>query len=96
MTTATELLKAPHIGIRDLRVHLSQKLKSHGPLIVTDHGAPKKVILEYQDVLELMDMVEELQDPKILRLILETQNTVGRGKIGIPVSRLFGQIRAKK
>ena len=96
MTTATELLKAPHIGIRDLRIHLSQKLKSHEPLIVTDHGEPKKVILEYQDIVDLVDTFEELQDPTTVKLIRETQKASQRGQKGIPVSRLFNQIRAAR
>ena len=45
MGIAINLLKAPHIGIRDLKERLSHFLKRTQPVIVTDHGEPTKVIV---------------------------------------------------
>ena len=96
MTTATDLLRAPHIGVRDLRLQLSQRLKAHRPLIITEHGEPKKVLLEYEDVIELVEIIEELHDPEVLRLVKAGRTAIQSGFKGIPVEPSFAKLRSSK
>jgi hypothetical protein len=95
MVIASDLLKAPHIGVRELREHLSQKLNSNKTLIVTDHGQPKKVIISYENMLELVDIVDELQDRETLKTVLEGKAVISDKSKGIPVSKLFQKLRLK-
>lgn len=94
MTLGTALLRAEHVGIRELREHLSRELKRDQPLIVTEHGTPKKVILSYHDLLELIDILDELRDQDLLESIGKGRKAIRRGAKGIPVSRLFRRMRS--
>jgi PHD/YefM family antitoxin component YafN of YafNO toxin-antitoxin module len=94
MVLANALLKADHVGIRELREHLSKRLQNNRPLIVTEHGKPTRVILSYRDILELVDILEELQDRVTLTNVHEGRKALRAGSKGIPVSRLFGKIRS--
>ena len=93
MTVTRALLSAKHIGVRELREHLSKRLKERKPIIITDHGAPVKVIFSYGDVLDILDILDELQDRSALENVREGRLAVKRGARGIPVARLFHQIR---
>ena len=93
MTVAAALLKAKRIGVRELRAHLSKRLKEGKPLIVTEHGKPTKVILAYRDMLELIDVLDELQDRQTLSMVQEGRKAIQKGAKGIPVSELFDKIR---
>ena len=93
MTFAAALLNAEHIGIRDLREHLSGSLKEERPLVVTDHGQPKKIILSYEDAMELVDILDELQDAETLKTVAEAKRAIRPGAKGVSVSRLFSKIR---
>ena len=93
MTVVTALLNAKHIGVRDLREHLSKRLKEKKAIVVTEHGAPTKVILSYQDVVELIEVLDELQDRAAIQAVQEGRKEIKAGREGIPVSRLFHRIR---
>ena len=96
MTTATDILKAPHVGVRDLRIHLADRLKTRKPIVVTDHGAPKKIILEYGELVELIETLEDMQNPGLLRAIQESRKAIAEGKEGIPVTHLFKRIQSPR
>lgn len=95
MSMATTLLKADHLGVRDLKGHLSVKMLSN-PLVITDRGVPISVNLPYSDALELMDLLDELEDPQTLAAVSEGRKAINAGAKGIPASRLFGRIMAKR
>lgn len=95
MNIATDLLKSNHIGIRDLKEHLSKLLKKNEPLVITDRGTPVNVILPYSDMLELMDILDELSDLETLQAIQEGRKAIKAGAKGIPVSKLFSKIKSK-
>lgn len=95
MSIAIDLLKSEHIGIRELKEHLSEVLKRGKSLIITDRGAPVNVLLPYSDMLELADIIEEISDPETLENIREGRVAVMAGAKGIPVSRLFKKIKSK-
>lgn len=96
MTVATALLNAKYVGIRDLREHLSKRLKSSKTIVITERGAPTKVILSYQDVVDLIEVLDELRDQAALQAVQEGRHAVKAGAKGIPVSRLFHQIRESR
>lgn len=96
MTVVQALLNAKHIGVRDLREHLSRRLKGKKAIVVTEHGTPTKVILSYEDVVELIEVLDELQDQAAIQAVQEGRKEIKVGAEGIPVSRLFDQIRASR
>ncbi|MFQ5714557.1 MAG: type II toxin-antitoxin system Phd/YefM family antitoxin [Candidatus Scalinduaceae bacterium] len=91
MSIATNILKSPHVGIRDLKIHLSSLLKK-GTLIVTERGKPVNVILPYSDMIELLDMLDEITDPETIKTIQEGRKAISRGVKGIPVSNVFKKL----
>ncbi len=91
MSIATSILKAPHVGIRDLKIHLSSLLKK-GSLIVTERGKPVNVILPYSDMIELLDMIDEITDPEIIKIMQEGRKAISTGVKGIPVSNVFKKL----
>lgn len=94
MSIATELLKAPHVGIRDIKERLSRRLLKD-MLVITDRGAPVSVNLPYSDVLELADIVDELADLETAAMIQEGRKAIREGARGLAVAQLFKRIRAK-
>ncbi len=96
MTVATALLNAKYVGIRDLREHLSKRLKGSKVIVVTEHGTPTRVILSYQDVVELIEVLDELRDQAAIQSVQEGRKAFKAGAEGIPVNRLFNQIRASR
>ena len=96
MTVATALLNARYIGVRDLREHLFKRLKGNKVIVVTERGAPTKVILSYQDVVELIEVLDELRDQAAIQSVQEGRKVVKAGAGGIPVNRLFNQVRASR
>lgn len=96
MTLSTALLKAPHIGVRDLKAHLSQRLKSHRPVIVTDHGEPKQVLMPYEDIVELAEILDELRDADLMRDVRLSRKAAKEGRTGIPISSVFKKIKLSR
>ena len=96
MTVATALLNARYIGVRELREHLSNRLKGNKAIVVTDHGTPTKVILSYRDVVELIEVMDELRDQAAVQSVQEGRKAIRSGSEGIPVNRLFTQIRESR
>ncbi len=91
MSIATSILKSPHVGIRDLKIHLSSLLKK-GSLIVTERGKPVNVILPYSDMIELLDMLDEITDPETIKTIQEGRKAISTGVKGISVSNVFKKL----
>ncbi len=94
MSIATNILKSPHVGVRDLKIHLSSFLKK-GSLVVTDRGVPVNVILPYADAIELLDMLDEVTDAETVKTIRKGRKAISAGAKGIPVSDVFRKIKKK-
>ena len=95
MSIAYDLLKANHVGIRDLKEHLSTELLK-SLLVITDRGTPISVNLPYSDVLELVDILDELADLETIQTVSEGRKAIKAGAKGVPVSNLFKRIRAHR
>ena len=95
MKLAIDILKARHIGIRDLKEHLSKNFLNE-VLVITDRGNPISVNLPYSDLLELIDILDELSDADTIEAIQEGRKAIRTGVEGIPVSNLFAKIKSKR
>jgi hypothetical protein len=93
VSISVDLLRADHIGVRDLKKHLSTKLLDK-LLVITDRGNPVSVNLPYPDVLELLDIIDELSDLETLKTVYEGREAITAGEEGVPVANLFDSIRA--
>jgi antitoxin (DNA-binding transcriptional repressor) of toxin-antitoxin stability system len=96
MSIATELLRAPHIGIRNLKNRLSWVLKRKSTFIVTDRGTPVEVLLPYSDMVEMIELINEATDSETLRAVQEGREAVKTGAEGIPVSKVFNKIKKER
>ena len=96
MTVSGALLNAKHIGVRELKAHLSSRLKGRKPIIVTEHGEPTKVIVSYRDMLEIVDILDELQDKQTFLAVQKGRKAVKSGAKGVRVSESFERIRAAR
>ncbi len=92
MSIAADLLKANHIEIRDLKEHLTREYLKE-TLVITERGIPISVNIPYFDVLELVDILEEISDPKIIALVQEGRHAIKRGAKVIPAAPLFKKMR---
>ena len=95
VSIATNLLKAHHIGIRDLKEHLSTKSLNKF-LVITDRGTPVSVNLPYSDMLELTDILDELADLETIADVQNGREAINAGAKSISVSTLFNKIRKKR
>jgi hypothetical protein len=93
MSIATDLLKANHVGIREIKEHLSTRLLKD-ILVITDRGRPVSVTLPYLDVLELVDIIDEVTDLETIVLVSEARKAIREGSKGISVINLFNRIRS--
>ena len=85
MDIALDLLKAPHVGVRELKENLSGFLKKKRPLVVTEHGAPTRVLVPYDEMVELLDIIEEIDDVETASLVAQGRRAIREGAKGIPV-----------
>ena len=74
---ASDLLKANHIGIREMKEKLS-KAFLEDPLVITDRGVPVSVNLPYEEVMELIDILDELSDQETLATIAQGRKAIKR------------------
>lgn len=84
MSLATQLLRAEPIGVRELKNRLSAVLRCGKPRIVTEHNKPCHVLVPYEDLVELVEVLEELSSIKLLRQIAEGRAAYLKGK-GVPI-----------
>ena len=95
VSIATNLLKAHHIGIRELKEHLSTKSLNKF-LVITDRGVPVSVNLPYSDMLELTDILDELADLETIADVQDGRKAIKVGAKGIAISNLFNKIQKKR
>ena len=86
MTLAAALLRAPRIGAREFRNKACSFIRRGKAYLVTEHGQPAGVFLPYEDAIELADIIDELNDKKLLKIIVEGRRAISRGARGILLS----------
>jgi hypothetical protein len=95
MGVSTEILKARKLGVREFKEHVSKKLLG-GLLVITDRSKPISVNVPYDELLELVDILDELSDRETLSIIAKGREAIDRGEEGIPVEEVFERIKAKR
>ena len=83
------LLKARTIGVRKFRNKISRLIKSHEMCVVTEHGTPASVLLPYEDVLEIADVLDELKDKDALEAVARGRKSIAKGVKGILAKTVF-------
>ena len=89
MTLAAALLRAPRIGAREFRNKACSFIRRGKAYLVTEHGQPAGVFLPYEDAIELADIIDELNDKRVLKVIAEGRRAINKGAKGILLSDSF-------
>ena len=92
---SSDILKAAHFGIKDLRSNASSKTFEK-IFVVTTKGKPVSVNLPYSDILNLIDMIDEISDPQTLKLVKEHRDVLKSKKSFIPANKLFEKVRKNR
>jgi len=96
MTIAQALLRAKNVGIRNAKNKLSKLIKQHELWIITEHGTPTSVLLPYEDLLDLVDVIDELQDKGAIETVMEGRKAIESKSKGRSVLNAFKTIGTKK
>jgi PHD/YefM family antitoxin component YafN of YafNO toxin-antitoxin module len=94
MSLAINLLRAEPIGVRELKNHLSAVLKRHEPRVVTDHNQPRYILVPYDDMIELAEILDELSDPKLLKQVAEGREGYEERR-SVPLESLAKSLKLK-
>lgn len=94
MDFAVELIKASHVGIKQMKANITREFLKNF-MVITDRGRPISVNLPYSDVEELVDIFEELSDNVALAAVLEARKARKTGGKGISVLKAFEDFRKK-
>ena len=95
MTLSSALLNAPHVGVRDLRTHLSRMLRSSKALVVTERGQPKRVILSYAVAVGIAETLVEMDDKALAADVKFAREARSKGVKPISVARSFKKFKSR-
>lgn len=87
-----ELLKARHVGIRELKDNLSGIMHSKEPVVATDHGQPIKAVVNYGDLVSLLELVKDLTDERLTKAVGRGVKSMRKGG-GTPVGPALERLR---
>ncbi len=88
-----DLLKAEHVGIRELKANLSAYMHSKKPIITTDRGEPVKVLVTYQDMVALLELLGDLSDKRMAEAVRGGRASIKRGAVGIAARESLDKLR---
>ena len=88
MTTASLLRKAKPVNVREAQAKLSRLIRSKSPSMVLSHGKPVSFLIPYEEMLDLLEMVDEMKDKTLLKEIARARAEYKKGK-AVPAERLF-------
>ena len=92
MVTSRALLrKAKSVGVREAQAKLSRLVESSEPAIITSHGIPKSFLISYDDMLEILEVLEELKDKRLIEEIAGARREYEKG-LSVPAERLFKKL----
>ena len=83
MTLSGALLRAPRIGAREFRNKACAFIKAGKFYLVTEHGKPTGVFMPYEEALELTEIIDELHDKELLKVVAEGRKAIRKGARGI-------------
>ena len=88
MTTLSFLRTAKPVNVREAQARLSQLIKSKSPSMVVSHGKPVSFLVPYEEMLDLVELLDELKDRKLPEEIARARADYAKVK-PIPAERLF-------
>jgi antitoxin (DNA-binding transcriptional repressor) of toxin-antitoxin stability system len=88
MRTAALLRKAKPVNVREAQAKLSQLIRAKSPSMVVSHGKPVSFLVPYAEMLDLLDLIDELKNKKLLGEIARARSEYAGGK-AVPAERLF-------
>jgi antitoxin (DNA-binding transcriptional repressor) of toxin-antitoxin stability system len=88
MTVTALLRKAKPVNVREAQAKLSRLIRSKSPSMVLSHGKPVSFLVPYEEMLDLVEMLDELKDKKLVQEIARSRAEYARGK-SFPAERLF-------
>ena len=80
MTYRSIFRDAKPVNVKEAQAGLSRLVKSAKPSLITSHGKPLSFIIPYDEMLELLDMLEELRDKRLIKGIAEARSEYAAGK----------------
>ncbi|MBI5881946.1 MAG: type II toxin-antitoxin system Phd/YefM family antitoxin [Elusimicrobia bacterium] len=90
---AIDLLRAEHVGLRELKANMSGYAHSKKPVIATDHGKPLRVLVSYEDMVSILEMLRDLLAPKTAAALTRGRKAIESGAKGIPARRTLDKLR---
>ena len=90
--TISEMLHATHMGVRELKNNLPSVLRSNKPVVATEHGKPAYFLLPYDEMVEIMEMLEEARDAELVSLVREGRGAYAKGGWK-PASKLWKKLK---
>lgn len=91
MTALSFLRKAKPVNVREAQARLSQLIKSKSPSMGVSHGKPVSFLVPYEEMLDLVELLDELKDRKLLEEIARARADYAKGK-SVPAERLFRKV----
>ncbi len=91
MTTRSILRRSKPVNVRQAQATLSRLIRSKTPSLVLSHGKPVSFLVPYEEMLDLLEMLDELRDQKLLEEITRSRSEYTKGK-AVPAERLFRKL----
>ena len=92
MSVMTDIVRAGHIGVKDFRDHAPEYIRDNHVYLVTRHGHPAKFLIPYEEMVELIDIMDELSDPETLKMVADGRKAIARGVKGVPVKKVWQRL----
>lgn len=67
------------MGVRELKNNLTGVIRSNKPVVATEHGKPAYFLLPYNEMVELIEMLEEARDAELVSLVREGRAAYAKG-----------------
>ena len=80
MSASHFLQKAKIVNLREAHAQLSKLIRSKTPSMVLSNGKPVSFLVPYEDMLDLVEILDELSDKKLLGEIKRARKEYARGK----------------
>jgi len=88
MSAINLLRKAKPVNLREAQSQLSELIKSKEISLFLSHGKPVSFLVPYEDMLDLVETLDELQDKKILQEITQARKDYAQGR-AVPAEGLL-------
>jgi antitoxin (DNA-binding transcriptional repressor) of toxin-antitoxin stability system len=88
VTTKSILRQSKPVNVREAQAGLSRLIRSKKPSLVLSHGKPVSFLVPYEEMLDLLDMLDDLKDRKLLEEIARARSEYAGGK-EVPAEKLF-------